>query len=311
MAENFDPYTVLGVSRDAPDFIIEAAYRACLKRFHPDKYSGNDANERTAEVLKAYRLLKEKFNTGSTSTAGENNFNNSDHLKAEEESRAVDDDKNKKSVVRMNFIAFGGILAVVLLAALVENSSRSNGGGNYETISASDVATDVAVDNVKMPAEEPVSNISVTPLPNNIPASSVNTSTPISVLGGDTATHGTDEQLDYGQIESASSKLISTVKRSGMIGARIYSEACHKAAQGADSWSKNDFCAAFDFAAAALDRQMQALGSSPNQYFSFQYDSHRQYYYPRYQDSAARLNKIETAVNAKLKEVKDRDLIAP
>lgn len=52
-----DPYAVLGVAADAPEFIIQAAYRACIKRYHPDHYKGSDARERTAEILEAYRLI--------------------------------------------------------------------------------------------------------------------------------------------------------------------------------------------------------------------------------------------------------------
>lgn len=55
----FDPYATLGVTRDAPDFVIQAAYRACLKKYHPDQYKGADARQRTADILEAYRLLSD------------------------------------------------------------------------------------------------------------------------------------------------------------------------------------------------------------------------------------------------------------
>lgn len=53
----FDPYATLGVTPDAPDFVIQAAYRACIKKYHPDHYSGADARQRTADILEAYRLI--------------------------------------------------------------------------------------------------------------------------------------------------------------------------------------------------------------------------------------------------------------
>jgi hypothetical protein len=53
----FDPYATLGVTTDAPDFVIQAAYRACIKKYHPDHYSGADARQRTADILEAYRLI--------------------------------------------------------------------------------------------------------------------------------------------------------------------------------------------------------------------------------------------------------------
>ena len=33
-----DPYEVLGVSRDADEETIKKAYRALVKKYHPDKY---------------------------------------------------------------------------------------------------------------------------------------------------------------------------------------------------------------------------------------------------------------------------------
>lgn len=56
MAE-LDPYATLGVATDAPEFVIQAAYRACLKKYHPDHYAGSDARQRTADILEAYRLI--------------------------------------------------------------------------------------------------------------------------------------------------------------------------------------------------------------------------------------------------------------
>lgn len=55
----FDPYATLGVTRDAPDFVIQAAYRACLKKYHPDQYHGADARQRTTDILEAYCLIGE------------------------------------------------------------------------------------------------------------------------------------------------------------------------------------------------------------------------------------------------------------
>lgn len=54
---DFDPYSTLGVAPNAPDFVVQAAYRACIKKFHPDQYKGADAREKTADILEAYRLI--------------------------------------------------------------------------------------------------------------------------------------------------------------------------------------------------------------------------------------------------------------
>jgi curved DNA-binding protein CbpA len=53
-----DPYQVLGVSPDATDEEVKAAYRALAKKYHPDNYSGSPiadlAGEKMKEINEAY-----------------------------------------------------------------------------------------------------------------------------------------------------------------------------------------------------------------------------------------------------------------
>lgn len=54
-------YEVLGVSPYAEDVVIEGAYKALVKRYHPDLYAGDTitATARTARINEAYRVLKD------------------------------------------------------------------------------------------------------------------------------------------------------------------------------------------------------------------------------------------------------------
>ena len=54
-----DHYAVLGVSPDAEDVVIKAAYRALAQRYHPDKNAGDPAysRQRMSELNEAYRIL--------------------------------------------------------------------------------------------------------------------------------------------------------------------------------------------------------------------------------------------------------------
>ena len=53
-----DPYKVLGVQSNATDEEIKDAYRALVKKYHPDKFADSDlaelANEKMKEVNAAY-----------------------------------------------------------------------------------------------------------------------------------------------------------------------------------------------------------------------------------------------------------------
>ncbi|WOB78686.1 DnaJ domain-containing protein [Brevundimonas nasdae] len=55
-----DHYAVLNVSRDAEDVVIEVAWRALMKRYHPDKMQGDPAaSERAKTINAAFDVLKD------------------------------------------------------------------------------------------------------------------------------------------------------------------------------------------------------------------------------------------------------------
>ncbi|MGN0106370.1 MAG: J domain-containing protein [Hominilimicola sp.] len=72
-----NPYEVLGVSEDADEETIKKAYRALVKKYHPDKYVNNPladlASEKIKEINKAYDMIMNKQtqqNTGASGGAG-------------------------------------------------------------------------------------------------------------------------------------------------------------------------------------------------------------------------------------------------
>lgn len=55
-----DHYAILGVLPTAEDFVIQAAYRALSKVYHPDRYKGDDADQKMSEINEAYEVLGNK-----------------------------------------------------------------------------------------------------------------------------------------------------------------------------------------------------------------------------------------------------------
>lgn len=71
----YDPYKVLGVSRDASNEEIKKAYRALSRRYHPDANQNNPnkeaAEEKFKEIQQAYQqIMKERENGGSGQSYG-------------------------------------------------------------------------------------------------------------------------------------------------------------------------------------------------------------------------------------------------
>lgn len=59
-----NPYEVLGIKPGATEEEIKSAYRKLVKQYHPDQYGDNPlkdlAEEKLAEINKAYEMLKNK-----------------------------------------------------------------------------------------------------------------------------------------------------------------------------------------------------------------------------------------------------------
>ena len=69
-----NPYKVLGVSENASQEEIRAAYLELVKKYHPDKYTDNPlkelAGEKLKEINQAYEMLTKKQTASSGGSYG-------------------------------------------------------------------------------------------------------------------------------------------------------------------------------------------------------------------------------------------------
>ena len=81
MSKNFnkDPFEVLGVSRGASDEEVKNAYRALVKKYHPDNYDNDNplkdlANEKMQEINQAYDMIQEMRSGNANAYKGKNTY---------------------------------------------------------------------------------------------------------------------------------------------------------------------------------------------------------------------------------------------
>jgi len=249
MAATPDHYAVLGVSPDADEAVIRAAWKALLRKFHPDTARDlPDAAERTRAVNDAWAVL------------GDANRRIAYDL--ERSAPPVDEDlpdwmrspypmpprRGMGTTVAL-ILAFVGLPAVAItLPGVPGRVAAMLPGGDGGSAAGFARSSLNQVRRLLTPAGFDAGSVAANPV------ARPSTSPPAPLV-------------DRGTVRLAVSQYGRVVRRQGRAGLAGYSRGCAQRANALQKWESEDFCAAFDIAAgrgaAGAAARYARLGATP------------------------------------------------
>jgi hypothetical protein len=117
-----DHYSVLGVTPASEDVVIRAAYRALMRRYHPDADPSEEAAERAREINEAYRVLSEP----ETRARYDDGLKQQSSLRFDPEFRPGPPEQKRSRIAPMAAISFAAV-AAGMVAFAVSPSLREFG----------------------------------------------------------------------------------------------------------------------------------------------------------------------------------------
>ena len=120
MASQRNHYTVLNVSPDAEPVVIEAAYRALMKKYHPDQgAAGAEGGSSAAEINNAFAILRDP------QRRADYDHREWTRVKA---IQLAEYQKSLKPPRQSNFFGWGGWFVALLLAGAIGIIASQSGG---------------------------------------------------------------------------------------------------------------------------------------------------------------------------------------
>jgi curved DNA-binding protein CbpA len=266
--EEPDFYSILGVSPASEDVVIHAAYRALMRRYHPDANPSAEAARKAKLINRAYSVLSsptEKAAYDDRRTSGGSGAEASDGAPPPPDSNCPTDEFLGDALTRSRspaaiLVYLLLVMGTVTLAGFI--AIKSDGGFKTGFRSAPTMNVDENLTTTDMNVDENLT----TQDPNTTDRNAA-----IAEVAPEDLSHQAQTPVNYTTIETAASHFANLLLSHGISGARAYSEQCHKSVQNSPTWDGIDGCAAFDFAAASIDNAVSNSGGFPrDRYFEFQ-----------------------------------------
>jgi curved DNA-binding protein CbpA len=238
MAAAPDYYAMLGVTPDADHAVIRAAWKALLRKYHPDTAHGvPDADDRTRAFNAAWAVLG----------------NNNSRIAYDLQRAAPSDDETRPvwaspypmpprrgaGTTLALILAFVGLPAVAITLPGVPGQVAAMLPGGSDGSAASFTRSSFRqVRRLLTPAGFGAGSAAAGPV---IPTSA-STSPPASAPA-------VAPQIDRATIRLAARQYSRVLRRGGRPGVAVYSRGCAQRAARLVRWDSNDFCTAFDMTA--------------------------------------------------------------
>jgi curved DNA-binding protein CbpA len=283
LADRRDYYAVLGVAPGSEDVVITAAYRALMRRYHPDTNKDATAQQKAREINEAYAVLgaaakRAEYDRqrAARQTGGaqqqRNSGQGSSKAAAPKPSASSEASRRQQppppTVPSSKDGSAGWLIAASIIGILALPALLSGSGNEYaeNTMNVDEILTTenvVATDTTAIDASLDAAGNAVKNATDALNSMESEAPPGLSKLP--------DAQVEYSNVESAAQKFAAILIKDGIAGARSFSDRCHKGVVAKPSWAAADYCAAFDFAAAHIDEAFSKEGKFPaNGYFQFQ-----------------------------------------
>lgn len=238
MAAAPDYYAMLGVTPDADHAVIRAAWKALLRKYHPDTAQGvPDADDRARAFNAAWAVLG----------------NNNSRIAYDLQRAAPPDDDTRPSwaspypmpprrgagTTLVLILAFVGLPAVAITLPGVPGQVAAMLPGGSDGSAASFTRSSFRqVRRLLTPAGFGTGSAAASPVIPTSPSTSPPTPAPAAA-----------PEVDRATIRLAVRQYGRVVRRDGRPGVAVYSRGCAQRAARLIRWDSNDFCAAFDMTA--------------------------------------------------------------
>lgn len=235
MALSPDPYAVLGVAQDADEAVVRAAWRALIRKYHPDTGGdASDAPERLQAVNEAYSMIGDPVRR-----AAYDGFRGTPPPPLETSERRVWVDspypmppRRTGGMTVMMILAFVGLPAVAMTLPGVPGHVAS-------MLQTGDSKAAVF-------ARSSLNQVRRLLTPSGFGASAEAAPRPQAPVG-------TVPAVDKATISLARVQFSRVSRRGGAGGIAAYSRACTDRAASFATWQAVDYCTAFDLAAGRFD----------------------------------------------------------